>query len=142
MKKIIKFSLLVMLSINSFSQNSIKKKIQGTYFTNVQVENYETGEATNVTYYIFFGKSYATLNFSNSDFAVCEGKYFYKEKQNILYLIRDENDGRPCPSFEDKEDKNIFSDDSEMIAIKKVKNKYYIKSKRFYVKKWQLLQLK
>lgn len=130
-----------MLSINSFSQNSIKKKIKGRYFANVQVENYETGDATNVTYYIFFGKNYATLNFSNSNFAVCEGKYFYKEKQNILYLIRDENDGRPCPSFEDKEDKNIFFKDSEIISIKNVKNKYYIKSKRFYVKKWQLLKL-
>lgn len=141
MKKIIKLILTIMLSINGFSQNSILKKIQGAYFANVQIENYETGDAINVTYNIFFGKSYATLNFSNTKFAVCEGKYFYKEKKNILYLIRDENDGRPCPAFADKEDKTIFSDDSEIIAIKKNKNKYYVKSKRFYVKKWQLLEL-
>lgn len=142
MKNIIELSIVIVFSVSCFSQNSIKEKLKGTYFTNAQVENYETGKETNVTYYLFFEKKYATLNFSNSEFAVCEGKYFYKEKNNMLYLIRDENDGRPCPALHDKEDKTFFFDDSEIIAIKKIKNKYYIRSKRFYVKKWQSLQSK
>ncbi|KFF01785.1 hypothetical protein [Flavobacterium hydatis] len=141
MKKIVTLFLLVNC-ITCYSQNLIKNSLKGMYFANVQIENYETNRAINVTYYLYFGKNYATLNFSNNEFAACEGKYFYKEKNSILYLIRDENDGRPCPAMKDKNDEVNFPNGSEIISIKKIKNKYYIRSKRFYDKDWQLLQQK
>lgn len=143
MKIRIKLTLIIFVySITCFSQNSIKHDLKGMYFTNVEVENYENGEASKVVYYLFFGEKDVTLNFSKNQFAICEGKYFYKEKNEILYLIRDENDGRPCPALEDKEDKAVFSNDSEIIAIEKIKDQFYVKSKRFYTKKWNLLQPK
>lgn len=138
MKKIITLVLLVHF-INCYSQNLIKSGLKGMYNTNTVVENYETGEGVNVTYYLYFGKNYATLNFSNNEFAFCDGKYFYNEKKDILYLVRDEDDGRPCPVIQRKVDENNQSNDSELIAIKKIKNQYYIRSKRFYKKDWQLL---
>jgi hypothetical protein len=44
-----------------------------------------------------------------------EGTYFFVEKNNLLYLKRDENDGRPCISIDDID--KFFPYGSEIIYL-------------------------
>lgn len=134
------FTLSIIFCSNCISQISVKDKPKGMYFVNTQIENYETGDPVKVTYYLYFDKKSATLNFSSNKFAMCEGQYFYTEKKGKLYLKRDENDGRTCVSFDDND--KTFPTGTEIIFIKKKENKYYIKSKRLYDSNWQLLSKK
>ncbi|EKT3967230.1 hypothetical protein NTJ12_002315 [Flavobacterium psychrophilum] len=135
-----KIAVLLLISFfflkNCYSQNSIHNKLKGMYFAMSQVENYETGDPIDVVYYIYFNENYATLNFSDNTYAMCEGKYFYEEKKNgLLLLKRDKNDGRPCFAIGNKNDPN----DAEIIYVKEEKKEFYIKSRRFYEQKWKKL---
>lgn len=134
-----KYFILVLLTTYCYgiSQITLNEKPDGMYFLKTQIENYETGNPVNVTYFLYFDKKSTTLNFSNNKFATCEGQYFYIEKNGKLYLKRDENDGRSCISLQDEN--KLFPNGTEIIFIKKKKNKYYIKSKRLYNSDWQLL---
>jgi hypothetical protein len=137
MKKYFILITLLMVFSKCMSQITLVEKPQGMYFLKTQIENYETGNPVNVTYYLYFDKKSATLNFSNNKFAMCEGQYFFTEKKGKLYLKRDENDGRICVSLSDEN--KIFPNGTEVIFIKKKENKYFIKSKRLYDSRWQLL---
>jgi hypothetical protein len=138
-KYFILFALIIVFS-KCFSQITFVEKPQGMYFLKTQIENYETGNPVDVTYYLYFDNKSATLNFSNNKFSMCEGQYFFTEKKGKLYLKRDENDGRTCVSIPDEN--KIFPNGTEIIFIKKKENKYYIKSKRFYNYNWQVLNKK
>ncbi len=141
MKKYLSIFIFTILSYNNcISQITTNDKPKGMYFVKTQIENYETGDPVNVTYYLYFNKKSATLNFSNNKFTMCEGQYFYTEKMGKLYLKRDENDGRTCVGLDDND--KIFPNGSEIIYLKKNNNKYYIKSKRLYNSDWQLLKKK
>ena len=126
-----------MIFCKCISQIKSGEKPQGMYFLKTQIENYETGNPVDVTYYLYFDKKSANLNFSSNKFAMCEGQYFFTEKKGKLYLKRDVNDGRTCVVLEDNE--KTFPNGTEIIFLKKKDNKYLIKSKRFYDSKWQLL---
>lgn len=130
---------LFFLISECYSQKSTNYSLIGMHYVKTHIENYENGEPISITYYINFDDQLATLNFSNNKYAVCEGIYYYKMKNKLLCLKRDENDGRACPNIEDANYDKSFPYGSEIIYIKKVKKKYYIKSKRFYHVDWQLL---
>ena len=140
MRKYFVFFAFLMIFSKCISQITLEEKPKGMYFLKTQIENYENGNPVDVTYYLYFDKKSATLNFSNNKFAMCEGQYFYVEKKGKLYLKRDENDGRTCVTLQDEN--KFFPNGAEIIFIKKKENKYFIKSKRFYNLNWQQLNKK
>jgi hypothetical protein len=138
MKKCISiFIFTILFNNNCISQIITNDRPKGMYFVKTQIENYKTGDPVDVIYYLYFDKKSATLNFSSNNYATCEGTYFIVEKNKLLYLKRDENDGRPCIGIDDVD--KVFPNGSEIIYLKSKNNNYYIKSKRLYSSEWQLL---
>jgi hypothetical protein len=106
--------------------------LKGNYFIKTKVSSVETGEPIEITFYFSFETSQAILSIgtNNSLEAYCEGTYTITQNKGVSKLIY--NGEGTCTS--DLEESSFL--------IKKEKNQYYIKSKRFIDFEWYLLNRK
>ncbi|MGQ7946609.1 hypothetical protein [Flavobacterium sp. WC2509] len=123
---------------NKFLNNSnqiLKDKnieLKGDYVIKTDVSSVETGNPIGISFYFNFRSSEAILSIgtNNSLEAYCEGTYSITQDNDTIKL---KYTGEGI----------CTSDESEsMFLIKKEKDQYYIKSKRFYDYKWQILNKK
>lgn len=120
--------------LDIFNQISKDKKIElkGDYVIKTNVSSVETADPIEISFYFNFNSSEAILSIgtNNSLEAYCEGTYsIIHDNSTIKLKYTDEG--------------ICTSDQSESIfLIKKEKDQYYIKSKRFYDYKWQILNKK
>lgn len=119
-----------LVQLNKSNNQSIE--LEGDFYIKTKVSSVETGDPIDISFYFTFTTSEAILSISsnNSLETYCEGSYSINKTSDILKL---EYTGEgTCTS--DKEESTFL--------IKKEKNQYYIKSKRFYNFDWERLMLK
>ncbi|MCD9853279.1 hypothetical protein LUD75_01075 [Epilithonimonas sp. JDS] len=124
-KIVIIFSFLLFLNI--CAQNYP----QGNYTVTTTVEEIGTENTIKMKFDFYFndGKAYLRLDTNNSLEAYCEGEYSINEKKNKVLVLRYSGEG-------------ICANEIEIntIYIKKIKNFYYVKSRRFRSEKWLILK--
>jgi hypothetical protein len=120
--------------LNNSNQISKDKNIElkGDYVIKTNVSSVETGDPIEISFYFNFNSSEAILSIgtNNSLEAYCEGTYSITQDNSTIKL-KYTGEGT-CTSDEGE----------SMFLIKKEKDQYYIKSKRFYDYKWQILNKK
>lgn len=104
-------------------------ELKGDYVIKTNVSSVETGDPIEISFYFNFNSSEAILSIgtNNSLEAYCEGTYSITQDNSIIKL-KYTGEGI-CTSDEGE----------SMFLIKKAKDKYFIKSKRFYDFEWQIL---
>lgn len=104
--------------------------IEGRFHIKTTVLSVESGEPVEVKFYLKINRSEAILSIgsNNGMEAYCEGAYKIEKNADILKLIY--NDEGICTS----------DSDESSIYIKKTKEFFYIKSKRFYEDSWNILE--
>jgi hypothetical protein len=120
-----------LVQANQPSQSLISD-LKGDYTIKTKVSSVETGDPIDISFYFSFNDTNATLSIgtNNSLEAYCEGNFNIEKKDNMLKLKY--SDAGTCTSDEDE----------SSFLIKRENNLYYIKSKRFYDFKWQILNKK
>jgi hypothetical protein len=120
--------------LNNSNEISKDKNIElkGDYVIKTNVSSVETGDPIEISFYFNFNSSEAILSIgtNNSLEAYCEGTYSIIQDTSTIKL-KYTGEGT-CTSNEGE----------SMFLIKKEKDHYYIKSKRFYDYKWQILNKK